>query len=171
MATTPTEGGCFCGALRYRLTASPVGSMVCHCTTCRRLFAAPAVAWLSVASDNFTFTCGTPATFSTSAPVTRWFCAACGTHVAYVHADQPGYVEVATCSLDDPAAFPPHAPFVAEPRPALGALRRRPADVPRFPIWSCRLTTHRAGASTAKRAINRRASGACCISAEGLFHA
>ncbi|MFT4195137.1 GFA family protein [Ottowia sp.] len=107
MTTTPTEGGCFCGALRYRLTAPPVGSMVCHCATCRRLFAAPVVAWLSVASGGFAFTRGTPATFSTSAPVTRWFCPACGTHVAYVHAGEPGCVEVATCSLDEPSAFPP----------------------------------------------------------------
>ena len=53
------------------------------------------------------FTQGTPRSFSSTPPVTRWFCGACGTHVAYVHADEPGYVEVATCSQDDPSSTPP----------------------------------------------------------------
>jgi len=107
MPTDPLLGGCFCRAIRYRMTTAPHGSMVCHCATCRRLFAAPVVAWLSVPAGDFAFTQGTPATFSTTPPVTRWFCGHCGTHVAYVHADEPEYVEVATCSLDDPAATPP----------------------------------------------------------------
>ena len=101
------EGGCICGELRYRLTGTPAGSMVCHCHTCRRLSAAPVMAWLSCSEDQFAFVRGTPATFSTSPPVTRWFCARCGTHVAYIRADDPGSVEVSACSLDDPAAFPP----------------------------------------------------------------
>lgn len=101
------EGGCFCGAIRYALTEPPQGSMVCHCRTCRRLFAAPVVAWLSVPAAGFAFLQGTPGVFSTSAPVTRWFCGACGTHLAYVDANEPGYVEVSTCSLDDPARTPP----------------------------------------------------------------
>ncbi|KAF1687045.1 aldehyde-activating protein [Pseudoxanthomonas broegbernensis] len=101
------EGGCFCGAIRYELTEPPAGSMVCHCSTCRRLFGAPVVAWLSVAAGGFAFTRGGLAEFSSTPPVTRWFCQACGTHLAYVHADEPDYVEVATCSLDDASAFPP----------------------------------------------------------------
>ena len=107
MPAPHVEGGCFCGALRYRLARAPVGSMVCHCQSCRRLFTAPVVAWLTVGEKDFAFTQGEPAVFSTSSPVTRWFCATCGSHVAYVHSGDPGSVEVATCSLDDPAAFPP----------------------------------------------------------------
>jgi hypothetical protein len=101
------EGGCFCRAIRYRLTAAPRGSMICHCRTCRSLFAAPVVAWLSVPAAAFAFTRGTPSIFSTSAPITRWFCGACGTHVAYVSKDEPDDVEVSTCSLDDPAVTAP----------------------------------------------------------------
>ncbi len=107
MTPEPLEGGCFCHAIRYRLAEAPQGSMICHCRSCRRLFAAPVVAWLSVPSAAFSFTQGTPSTFSTSAPITRWFCGRCGTHVAYVSKDEPDYVEVSTCSLDDPAATPP----------------------------------------------------------------
>jgi hypothetical protein len=107
MTTQPLEGGCFCRAIRYRLAEAPQGSMICHCRTCRSLFAAPLVAWLSVPAAAFSFTQGTPNTFSTSSPVTRWFCGACGTHVAYVSKEDHEYVEVSTCSLDDPAATPP----------------------------------------------------------------
>lgn len=107
MSADELEGGCFCGAIRYRLTAAPHGSMVCHCRTCRRLFAAPVVGWLSVPASQFSFIQGTPNTFSTSPPITRWFCGTCGTHVAYVDVNEPDYVEVSTCSLDDPVLTPP----------------------------------------------------------------
>ena len=31
----PVEGGCSCGAVRYRLLADPLGLHVCHCTDCQ----------------------------------------------------------------------------------------------------------------------------------------
>src|SRR5260370_42137837 len=30
------EGGCLCGAVRYRSDAEPVMQVVCHCETCRK---------------------------------------------------------------------------------------------------------------------------------------
>ena len=35
--TFPVEGGCACGATRYRLTEDPLGLHVCHCTDCQRV--------------------------------------------------------------------------------------------------------------------------------------
>jgi hypothetical protein len=32
----PVEGGCVCGAVRYRLTAPPLGVYSCHCKDCQR---------------------------------------------------------------------------------------------------------------------------------------
>lgn len=32
----PVEGGCLCGAARYRLTGAPLGSYNCHCKDCQR---------------------------------------------------------------------------------------------------------------------------------------
>ena len=35
------EGGCLCGAIRYRVTAEPQGRTLCHCESCRRAAGAP----------------------------------------------------------------------------------------------------------------------------------
>jgi hypothetical protein len=46
------EGGCLCGAIRYRVSGKPANTMICHCRTCRRAAGSPVVApthhsWLS----------------------------------------------------------------------------------------------------------------------------
>ncbi|ESQ92029.1 hypothetical protein ABAC460_03775 [Asticcacaulis sp. AC460] len=100
------EGGCLCGAVRYRISGEPMGSMVCHCRTCRKVSGAPVIAWLSVARETFTLE-GPTTIFKSSPNVTRTFCAKCGTGLTYEHANEPGEVGVTICSLDDSNAFPP----------------------------------------------------------------
>lgn len=101
------EGGCLCGAVRYRATAAPLNSMMCHCNSCRRAAGAPVVAWITFPSDAFTFTNGTPNRYASSAGVVRTFCPGCGTPLTYVHQGRPGDVDVTTASLDHPDRFPP----------------------------------------------------------------
>lgn len=101
------EGGCFCGAVRYRAHGVPNNTMVCHCRTCRRVAGSPVVAWVTFPVEQFAFIAGEPAEFSSSAPVRRTFCGTCGTPLTYRHADAPAAVDVTTCSLDEPGAFPP----------------------------------------------------------------
>ena len=101
------EGGCFCGKVRYRVKGEPANTMVCHCQTCRRVAAAPVVAWVTFPVSAFQFILGSPSEFSSSAPVRRTFCSACGTPLTYVHSGSPSSIDITTCSLDDPAAFPP----------------------------------------------------------------
>jgi hypothetical protein len=38
------EGGCLCGAVRYRLNGEIEESAYCHCRTCQRQSGAPVVA-------------------------------------------------------------------------------------------------------------------------------
>ncbi len=40
-------------------------------------------------------------------PGVRTFCASCGTPLTYTHAERPSEVDVTTCTLDNPEAFPP----------------------------------------------------------------
>ncbi|WBS01316.1 GFA family protein [Pseudoduganella sp. SL102] len=101
------QGGCFCGAVRYLVTAEPFNSTLCHCTMCRRASGAPCVAWFSVPRAGLHFTAGSLAYYASSAGVQRGFCAGCGTQVTFEDARCPGELDVTTASLDDPELVPP----------------------------------------------------------------
>jgi len=101
------RGGCVCGAVRYEASGVPTNTMICHCRTCRRAAAAPVVAWVTFPVERFRFVKGEPASFHSSEPVTRTFCRECGTGLTYSHRGSPATLDVTTCSLDEPNAFPP----------------------------------------------------------------
>jgi hypothetical protein len=105
--TKSLAGGCLCGAVRYRVTGKPVNTMICHCETCRRAAGAPVVAWLTFPASRLRITKGKPVGFRSTAPVLRTFCGACGTPLTYAHKKSPKTIDVTTCSLDAPDAFPP----------------------------------------------------------------
>lgn len=110
MAYQTYQGGCFCGALRYEIRGEPTGTMICHCRTCRRLTVGLVVAWLSVPASKFRVTKGSPTRFNSSGHIERSFCCNCGTHICYTNKhdeSEVNEIEVATCSLDNPDAFPP----------------------------------------------------------------
>src|SRR5690349_22322396 len=104
MTAKQIEGGCFCRAIRYRVEGIPSGSMVCHCQSCRKISAAPVVAWITVKTSEYRLVKGTPAQLASSPPVRRTFCSSCGTHLTYAHIKEPESLDVTTCSLDDQAA-------------------------------------------------------------------
>ena len=54
------EGGCLCGAIRYRIEDGEHPAANCHCTLCRRASGAPFVSWLVVPEAAFAFTRGEP---------------------------------------------------------------------------------------------------------------
>jgi hypothetical protein len=115
MSHVAFEGGCLCGAVRYRAVGEPTVSMVCHCNTCARASGAAGVAWVTFATDAFVFIRGEPAAFRSSPTVTRRFCSACGTPLTYAHAERPAETDVTTRTLDDPERFPPtHHSWIAD---------------------------------------------------------
>ncbi len=101
------EGGCACGAVRYRVAGTPLGNRICHCRACRSVSGAPVMAWTTVAKPDFHFIRGEPGEFSSSPPVRRTFCTACGTPLTYRHEEEAAYLDLATCTLDDPGPFLP----------------------------------------------------------------
>lgn len=101
------EGGCFCGAIRFRLIGDPLHSLICHCTSCRRASGAPSVAWLTFDRRQVEFLCGEARCFRSSPGVVRRFCANCGSQISYETDASPASIDLTTASLDDPAAFPP----------------------------------------------------------------
>lgn len=101
------EGGCLCGAIRYRIGAAPRASTLCHCTSCRRACGGPTLAWLVLNAGDLRFVRGEPASFRSSENVTRQFCGRCGTQLTYRNDANPDAIDITTASLDRPDAFPP----------------------------------------------------------------
>ena len=108
MSQTPEAltGGCFCGRIRYVVTAAPRSATLCHCVDCRRVAGAPAVAWFSVARFGFSLTQGTPKRHRSSDHATRGFCADCGTPLIFEE-DGSAEIDISTATLDDPNRVPP----------------------------------------------------------------
>ena len=98
------EGGCLCGAVRYRATAAPVRGVICHCSMCKRHSGAPALAFVHFPAAAFAWTRGLPKWYRSSRYAERGFCAKCGSTVARREDVLPDRVQICVGSLDDPGA-------------------------------------------------------------------
>jgi len=101
------EGGCYCGAVRFAAEGEPVMKAQCHCRECQYITGGSPNVFIAMPVDGFVYTSGEPQAFTRSnleRPVTREFCATCGTHLA---TRPPGFpaVIVKVGALDDPAQF------------------------------------------------------------------
>ena len=101
------EGGCLCGAVRYRASGPATNPTLCHCRSCRRASGAPMVAWVTFPRAGFVFTGAEPVRYRSSPPVERSFCGRCGTPIGYARDDEPETLDVTTTSLDRADDFPP----------------------------------------------------------------
>ena len=103
------EGGCACGAVRYRLSSEPFDCGWCHCATCRRLSGAPACAFATVSVDDFVITRGEArvGTFRSSHFGHRRFCRDCGAQLTIQVDYQPETIDFPIGSLDHPDAVAP----------------------------------------------------------------
>jgi hypothetical protein len=100
------QGGCQCGAVRYRVAGAPVVVAICHCTMCRRANAAPAVAWAMFNESQVQFT-KAPSVYKSSPEAERGFCAACGTQISFTASYIPGLIDLTVGSLDRPHELSP----------------------------------------------------------------
>lgn len=105
--SAPLTGGCLCGATRYEAVGEPFNTAVCHCRTCQRAHAAPMVAFFSVKAADFRLLSGELADYASSDHAVRRFCPKCGSQLLFDDARYPDEIDIATASLDDPAAVPP----------------------------------------------------------------
>lgn len=100
--TDVTEGGCHCGALRYRLEGDLTDVAHCHCSICRRVSGGLVVTWLTLPCSGFTWLAGTPKRYMAPATCSRYFCANCGAHVALTTVLSPDSIDVTVATLDHP---------------------------------------------------------------------
>jgi hypothetical protein len=101
------EGGCQCGAVRYRVEGEAEHSAFCHCTDCRKSSGAPVTVGSAFPAARFSVTSGEARIYSSNGTAMRHFCAGCGTGLWYVNEQVlPGLVDIQTATLDDPEALP-----------------------------------------------------------------
>jgi len=109
-STKDATGGCLCGAVRYRMSGTPMEAIYCHCQSCRKHTGAPVVALTAYRRDQMRYTQGTPKVFASSPGVGRAFCGDCGTPLTWEGdgGEEIGpMIEVLIGTLDTPEAFAP----------------------------------------------------------------
>lgn len=128
------EGGCHCGAVRYRVSGAPMHVALCHCRDCRRSAGAPMVAWAMVRAEQFAVTQGAVRTRNSSGASMRSFCPDCGTGLYFTNAEMlPGIVDVQSATLDDPDSLPAEVHIQVAERIGWMADQHRLPEFARFP--------------------------------------
>ena len=103
--TAPYEGGCQCGAVRWRAAAEPENVRLCHCRNCQRATGGPYFARILFPANAVTRS-GETTAWASSHRMVRRSCAACGTPVFADPNDAP-FIAVALATLDEPGALSP----------------------------------------------------------------
>lgn len=118
------EGGCYCGAIRYRIASPPVWSGHCHCRSCQMALGGAFVTWAKVATEDFAVIKGEIQKIVKTQGVSRGFCGNCGTTLTYAAEsevegqDWSADAWFAAATLDDPSIAEPMAHiFVSHQQP------------------------------------------------------
>ena len=132
----PLEGGCACGAVRYRLTSPPMFVNCCHCLDCQRQTGSAFAINAIIETDRIDVTQGdiAIATVPTDSgrPLDIHGCATCGTSLWSDYGRRPTVRFVRVGTLDDPGALSPNAHiFTRSKQPWVGL----PKEVPAFEIY------------------------------------
>ena len=127
-----TEGGCYCGAIRYAVEGEPGFQGQCHCRECQYVAGGMPALVMGVPEAGFAVTKGAAKGFTRSdleSPVTREFCENCGTQLWTRAPTLPGMVLIKVGTLDDPSVFSPQmAIFTCDKQP----FHQLPEGVPSF---------------------------------------
>ena len=106
------EGGCLCGAVRYKASGDPLFMANCHCDDCRKSSAAGHMSLMGFTQDNLNLT-GDLTNYEmkadSGATVTHHFCPKCGSQVYNNTTNAPQNVALVAATLDNPEAFSPQA--------------------------------------------------------------
>lgn len=110
------DGGCLCGAIRFRAVGPAKWTAYCHCHSCRRHTGAPVSAYAGFEKPQVTFVAGTPTWFASSPGVRRAFCATCGSTLAFEGDRWSTETHLHVGAFDAPEAFAPTGHAFAEER-------------------------------------------------------
>lgn len=114
-------GGCYCGNVRYEVDGDPMMKAQCHCRECQYLTGGGPNFFMAMPIPSFKYVKGAPKEFKRAdlaAPVTREFCADCGTHMITRPQGFPALI-LKVGSLDDPKQYggPQAAIYMCDAQP------------------------------------------------------
>ena len=106
MNTESGEGGCLCGAVRYRFALPALWVAHCHCSLCRRAQGAGFVTWVGTSGDKFELLgdASSLRLHHSTPEATRSYCGRCGTPLFFESVRWPGELHVTLGSVDPPIA-------------------------------------------------------------------
>ena len=110
------EGGCLCGAVRFRANGAPRWIGWCHCQSCRRHSGAPVSVFVAFARADVQATGGAMTRFQSSPGTRRGFCATCGSTLTCEGDARPDELHIHVGAFDDAAGLAPTFHIYAEER-------------------------------------------------------
>ncbi len=129
------EGGCACGAVRYRLGADPLFIHCCHCLNCQRQTGSAFVINLLIETDRVELFAGDPQPVDVprddGSEQTIWRCPTCQVAV-FSQYTRPQVRFVRGGTLDDPAAVAPDVHIFTRSKLPWVTL---PESVPAFEVY------------------------------------
>jgi hypothetical protein len=99
------EGGCLCGAVRFKAEGEPLNVRICHCRLCQKAMGSPFFARALFDQGALTVQ-GDTARYASSEALDRVFCKACGTRL-FSWRKNGTVAGVALAAFDDRNAFAP----------------------------------------------------------------
>jgi len=133
--TSPAEGGCSCGEVRYRLTSEPLFTHCCHCLNCQRQTGSAFVINLLIEADRVELVAGDPRPVDvprddgSSQRIFR--CPTCQVAV-YSQYGRPEVRFVRGGTLDDPSQVAPDVHIFTRSKLSWVAV---PESVPAFEVY------------------------------------
>jgi hypothetical protein len=99
------EGGCLCGAVRFKAEGEPINVRICHCRNCQKAMGSPFYARALYPQSALAIE-GETVNYSSSKTLGRVFCKACGTRLFSWRSNGTA-AGVALATFDDRNAFAP----------------------------------------------------------------
>jgi hypothetical protein len=135
MMSVSLEGGCACGAVRYRLTSDPLFVHCCHCLNCQRQTGSAFVVNVLIETDRIELLGGAPQPVAVPRSGGKkqkiWRCPTCQIAVFSQYTTR-GVRFVRAGTLDDPATVAPDVHIFTRSKLPWVAL---PESVPAFNVY------------------------------------
>lgn len=110
------DGGCLCGAVRFRATGRPKWVLWCHCQSCRKHSGAPASVFVAFETTAIASLAGEIAQYASSPGVVRGFCRGCGSTLSCSNAGWPGEIHLHVGAFDQAVRLAPHGEIFPDER-------------------------------------------------------